>query len=171
VLRPGARIFCGPAPRLLSESGRINAAGWPQTNPEDDMLKTYHGRCHCRAVTFEADLDLAAGASRCNCTFCRKTRNWSARTVPEHLRIVGGAERITWYDVTGQGINAHAFCATCGVRLFTRGDIPELGGAFVSVALAVLEDAQPEELIAAPLTWCDGLHDNWWHPPAEVRHL
>ena len=133
------------------------------------MLKTYHGSCHCGAVHFEADLDLAKGASRCNCTFCRKTRNWSARTTPDHLRVTSGEGEIARYGEPG--LNAHAFCKTCGVRLFTTGDIPELGGVFASVALAALDDTSEEELIEAPLIWCDGLHDNWWNPPAETRHL
>jgi hypothetical protein len=93
------------------------------------------------------------------------------RTTPDHFRLLRGAERLGLYDVTGQGYNAHAFCQQCGVRLYSQGDIPELGGAFVSVALAVLDDATADELIAAPLVWCDGLNNNWWHPPTEIRHL
>lgn len=133
------------------------------------MQKTYHGSCHCGAVRFEADLDLARGASRCNCSFCRKTRNWSARTTPEHFRLTAGADHVARYE--GPVGNSHGFCARCGVRLFSSGDIPEIGGAFVTVALAALDDAAEAELIEAPLVWCDGLHDNWWNPPAEVRHL
>ena len=34
-------------------------------------MRTYHGSCHCGAVTFEVDTDLA-DLDECNCSICAK---------------------------------------------------------------------------------------------------
>jgi hypothetical protein len=39
------------------------------------MLKTYKGGCHCGAVHFEADIDLAHGANKCDCSIRAETRH------------------------------------------------------------------------------------------------
>ena len=133
-------------------------------------LKTYTGSCHCGAVRFEADLDLAEGTGKCNCSICTKTRNWGISIKPDAFRLLTGESALS--DYRFGTLSAHwPFCRTCGVRAFGHGDIPEIGGKYVSVKVNCLDDVSPEELLAAPVQHCDGRNNNWWETPAEVRHL
>ena len=58
----------------------------------------------------------------------------------------------------------------CGVRPFARGKDPQ-GNEFYAVRVNCLGDADPAELIAAPIRYFDMLHDNFKSPPSETRHL
>lgn len=128
--------------------------------------KTYHGSCVCGAVAFEARIDLAAGTSRCNCTACRKRRSWTATIPRASFRMLRGETTVYRKAI----VDSH-FCATCGTTLVGLADMPEMGGSVATVLLATLDDATPQELIDAPVNWLDGLHDDWWSAPVEVRHL
>jgi hypothetical protein len=134
------------------------------------MLKTYHGSCHCGAVRFEADLDLSSGTGKCNCSICTKMRNWGITIKPDAFRLISGADDLGDYQFGTKSAH-HLFCQHCGVRSFGRGNIPEIGGEYVSVQLAALDDATPAELIEAPVKYFNGRDNDWWHEPAETRHL
>lgn len=132
------------------------------------MKRTYHGSCRCGTVRFQALLDLTAGTFRCNCRLCTKTRMWGAVVRPDELQILAGENQLTEYQP--ETIH-HLFCRRCGVESFGWGDNPALGGKFYAIRVACLDDATPEELIAAPVRYSDGANDNYGSPPAEVRHL
>jgi hypothetical protein len=134
------------------------------------MIKTYQGSCHCGAVAFEADLDLASGSGRCNCSICAKTRNWGIVIKPSAFRLVSGKDDLADYQF---GTNAahHLFCKHCGVRSFGQGYVEQIGGDYVSVNIACLDGVGSAEFAAIPVRYMDGRNNNWGNPPAEARYL
>lgn len=133
--------------------------------------KTYRGSCHCKKITFEADFDLSDGTGKCNCTSCFKRRLWGVRVKPESFRALTGAEHMSGYKA-GQDKGHSGFCTSCGVLTYGWVPVSEWNpNEYVSVAVSSLDDVDPTELAEAPVRYADGLHDNWWNPPAETRHL
>lgn len=137
-------------------------------------MTTYHGSCFCGAVAFEAEGDLAQGTGRCNCGFCRKMRYWEMRLPdPDGFRLLRGAEALAETPRSqDDGLDMHhRFCGRCGTRLWTEGNIPELGGRFVMVCVNALDDIPEADLVAAPVSFANGAQDDWWNPAPETRHL
>ncbi len=96
-------------------------------------MKTYHGSCHCGAVTFTVEGEFTEGMV-CNCSYCHK-KGYILSFIPANqLSVLTGDEKLTTYLFNHKKIHHH-FCAICGVQPF----------------------GQSEEMIAVNLRCLDGL--------------
>ncbi len=134
------------------------------------MRKTHKGSCHCGAVRWEVDLDLAEGTGKCNCSICTKRRHWGAQVKPEDFRLLSGGDNLTDYQFN-TGSAHHVFCKSCGVASFGHGYVEAIGGAYYSVNVACLDDVMPSDVLEGPVHYMNGRENGWWHVPAETRHL
>lgn len=139
------------------------------------MKQTHRASCHCGAVTFEADVDLASESRRCNCTYCAKTRYWKSFVGTDDIRLLTGAGNLSDYRAPDSlwppGHIHHYFCKTCGVQVYSRGFLDQMGGWFYALNLAVLDDVPPEELALVPITYEDGIADKQMEPPRVTAYL
>ena len=132
------------------------------------MLQTYEGSCHCGAVRFRVDLDLAEPTYRCNCSICRRTRFWAAVAKPGTFSLLAGEGELAQYLFHTRK-NQHFFCRTCGVRAFGVGNDTPIGQMH-GVNVGCLEGVSEEELAAIPIVRVDGMHDRM-EAPASGAHL
>lgn len=138
-------------------------------------LKIHSGSCHCGAVRFEADVDIAAGTIKCNCSSCTKARSWLVVARADRFRLVTGAESQASYQWTPLGrseptVQFH-FCKVCGIRTPGLGELEAMGGSFYAVQVTLLDDIDPNELATAPIQYMDGRHDRFDQLPSDIRFL
>lgn len=135
------------------------------------MLRIYLGGCHCRLVRFEARIDFNDGTLKCNCSFCSKLRFWHVQVRPEAFRLLSGETELTEYRGKNP-VAHHPFCKRCGVHVFDRVETPN-GTAYpyINVNIMCLEELDLDEALNAPITFENGMENDWSYPPSETRHL
>ena len=65
----------------------------------------------------------------------------------------------------------HRFCKTCGISAFGTGYVEEIGGEYVSINVACLDNIEQSELAELPIQYFDGRNNAWWNTPEVTRHL
>ena len=133
------------------------------------MKKTYRGSCHCGAVRYEADVDLAQGTAKCNCSICVKTRAWMAFVPAASVRLLAGEASLRDYTFGRKAIH-HRFCGQCGVRPFAQTVDPQ-GNPMYALRVNCLDGVEVRDLADAQVQYMDMLHDDFKSTPAETRYL
>lgn len=83
------------------------------------------GGCHCGNITYEAEID-AGAVGICHCTDCQmfagSAFSTSVRAAREHFRLRG--QPTIYVKIADSGTQrAHAFCPTCGTRIYASAPI------------------------------------------------
>ena len=143
------------------------------------MAKTFHGSCICGTVKFEAEADLTQATGKCNCTVCGKLRYWGKQVKPADFRFTSDpsvhlfpldgpieSSLLSEYTLNAPAIH-NVFCKKCGTHVFHTGNIPQLGGDWVSVNVACIDDIDPSELAGVAVKYSDGKNNNWWNEPKD----
>src|SRR3546814_20904875 len=113
------------------------------------MRKTTQGSFYWSAVKCKAVNGLSAATGKCNCSIGTRKRGWHAQVKPGAFRLLSDPAARSDYQF-GSNSAHHVFCKTCGVSAFGHGYVEEIGGAYVSVSIACLDDLSPAEMAALP---------------------
>eukprot|EP01132_Coremiostelium_polycephalum_P003719 gene3719-4632_t len=110
--------------------------------------KLYKGSCHCKAIQYEATLDLYSKGT---------------------TRLSGNEELISNYQFGSKCMN-HYFCSKCGTHTHGKGYLDFLGD-FYSVNISSIDDLTPEELDSLVINYNDGANNQWFNKPAHYKYL
>lgn len=109
----------------------------------------YEGSCHCGAVAFKVEADLAQ-VMECNCSHCRR-KGYLLTFVPRGaLNVSRGEDNLSTYTFNTHTIK-HRFCATCGCAPFGEGKHPATGNDMAAINVRCLESVDLAELDPKPV--------------------
>jgi hypothetical protein len=80
-------------------------------------MKTYEGGCHCGAVRYEVETDLAE-AFDCNCSHCHKKGIILNFVDKEKFTLHTSEDMLMEYFFNKKAIR-HLFCRVCGVQSYS----------------------------------------------------
>lgn len=112
-------------------------------------MKKHTGACHCKKVTYEADIDLAQPSLECNCSHCAGKGLLLQFIKPEDFELKSGEESLKEYRFNTQKI-AHQFCENCGMQPFAYGSDKE-GNRLVALNVRSIDDVDVADLPKKPV--------------------
>lgn len=99
-------------------------------------MQKYTGGCHCGAVRYEVEADLAQTFT-CNCSYCEVKGFIMAFVPATNFTLLSGEDMLTEYRFNKKKI-AHLFCKVCGVQSFGRGT-DQSGNATIMINVRCLQ--------------------------------
>ena len=110
------------------------------------------GRCHCGAITYEAEID-PAKVLVCHCTDCQSLSGSAFRVnVPsegDSFRFLTGRPKIYVKTAESGNHREQAFCPDCGSPIYASG----VGGT-PPLSIRVGSIRQRDQLIPRKQVWC-----------------
>ncbi|MFA9262701.1 MAG: GFA family protein [Undibacterium sp.] len=113
-------------------------------------MQAYQGKCHCGAVTFLVQSDLAS-VIECNCSHCAIKSLLLTFVPASQFQLRSGEADLSEYRFNKHVI-AHLFCRHCGVEAFGKGN-DETGVEIIAINIRTLEGI---DLTSVPRTPFDG---------------
>jgi hypothetical protein len=110
--------------------------------------KTYNGSCHCGAVRYTVEADLAQPIVSCNCSMCGRSGTLLAFLPADKFHLEQGEDSLTDYQFNKKVIH-HLFCKVCGIKPFARGTGPG-GKPMAAINVRCLDGVDPTKLQIAP---------------------
>lgn len=109
------------------------------------------GRCHCGAITYEAEID-PEDVSICHCTDCQQLTGTAYRvsvSAPwENFRLITGTPKAYLKRGDSGAISPQFFCSDCGSSIYRTDEAQE----FVGIRLGSID--QRRALTPKKQIWC-----------------
>jgi hypothetical protein len=84
----------------------------------EDIVPRYSGSCHCGAVAFRIEADIAE-LTTCDCSLCTRKNAVMAKVHESKLTILSGEDALSLYQWNTRRAK-HYFCSRCGIYTFHR---------------------------------------------------
>jgi hypothetical protein len=132
-------------PRVLARCG-LSARPLRKERFMPETAK-HSGSCHCGAVRFEAETDLAKVLA-CNCSFCQKRGALWTYLTGDQFKLLSGEDDLSDYQFNKKIIH-HVFCRHCGVGAFSTATL-EGGVEGIGINVRCLDDVDVGALELTP---------------------